>query len=399
MNTIRESLETPVLGEYDVIVCGGGISGLTAAVSAARFGASVLLLEKGVLLGGLATAGLISWYEPLCDGRGRRIMNGMAYELLKLCVQYGVHDLPEDWMPPAKTSGSGKRLCTHFSHSLFAMALDEWLLESGVRLLLDTCVTRPHITGNRIDGVFVENKDGRGFFRCGEIIDCTGDADIALRSGISCENGVNYLTYIGYCSDPETAKAAAEKRNMLLSRKWRNSGADLWGRGHPEHLPYYIGVDAEQLTDFVIRGRRKLFDQLKDTEPFSRDISVLPSMAQYRKTRRIIGAYTLTEEDQGKHFDHSIAAVGDFAKRGQLYEIPYETLYHRKVENLFVAGRCISSTGWAWDVTRVIPAAAATGEAAGTAAALCRRENTANHALCVRKLQDRLLRQGVWLHF
>ena len=79
MNTIHESLETPVLGEYDVIVCGGGISGLTAAVSAARLGASVLLLEKGVLLGGLATAGLISWYEPLCDGRGRRIMNGMAY--------------------------------------------------------------------------------------------------------------------------------------------------------------------------------------------------------------------------------------------------------------------------------------------------------------------------------
>ncbi len=298
MNTIHESLETPVFGEYDLIVCGGGISGLTAAASAARLGASVLLLEKGVLLGGLATAGLISWYEPLCDGRGQRIMNGMAYELLQLCIRYGFHDLPEGWTPPAKKSESHKRLCTNFSHSLFAMALDEWLLESGVKLLLDTCVTRPNVTGSRIDGVFVENKDGRGYYRCRVIIDCTGDADIALRSGIPWENGVNYLTYIGYYSDTQTAKAAAENQNMLLARKWHNSGADLWGRGHPEGLPCYTGVDAEQLTDFVIRGRRKLFEQTKSSEPFSRDYSALPSMAQYRKTRRIIGEYTLTEADQ-----------------------------------------------------------------------------------------------------
>lgn len=399
MNTIHESLETPVLGEYDVIVCGGGISGLTAAVSAARRGASVLLLEKGVLLGGLATAGLISWYEPLCDGRGRRVMNGMAYELLQLCIRCGFHDLPEGWTPPAKRSESRKRLCTNFSHSLFAMALDEWLLEAGVKLLLDTCVTKPNIIGSRIGGVFVENKDGRGCYRCRVIIDCTGDADIALRSGISCENGVNYLTYIGYYSDTQTSKAASDNHNMLFARKWMNSGSDLWGRGHPEGLPCYIGVDAEHLTDFVIRGRRRLFEQAKSAQPFSRDFSVLPSMAQYRKTRRIIGEYTLTEADQGKHFDHSVAAVGDFARRGQLYEIPYEALYHRKVENLYVAGRCISSTGWAWDVTRVIPAAAATGEAAGAAAALCCRENAANHALCVTKLQDWLLHQGVWLHF
>ncbi len=399
MKTIHESLETPVLGAYDIIVCGGGIGGLTAAVSAARMGASVLLLEKNTLLGGLATAGLISWYEPLCDGRGSRIMNGMAYELLQLCMRYGFNDLDKSWMPPANKSESGKRLCTHFSHSLFAMALDEWLLESGVRLLLDTCITAPCLNGSRIDGVFVENKDGRGFYQCDVVIDCTGDADLAVRSGISYEKGENFLTYIGYYSDVHTAKAASDNQNMLLCRKWMNSGADLSGRGHPEGLPKYIGINAEQLTDFVVRGRRRLFEQVKNTDPFSRDFSALPAMAQYRKTRRILGEYTLTSDDCGKHFDHSVAAVGDFARCGDRYEIPYESLFHRSVENLYVAGRCISSSGWAWDVTRVIPAVAATGEAAGTASALCCKGNDTNRTLSVRKLQDQLLHQGAWLHF
>lgn len=399
MKTIHESLQTPVLGEYDIIVCGGGIGGLTAAVSAARMGASVLVLEKSVLLGGLATIGLISWYEPLCDGRGKRIMNGMAYELLQLCIRYGFHCLDDAWKAPAVQADTKTRLCTHFSHSMFEMALDRWLLDSGAELLLDTCVTAPHVEGGRIDGVFVENKDGRGYYRCKQLIDCTGDADIAIRSGIEYEDGLNYLTYIGYYSDVKTAQAAAESQNMLHARRWMNSGADLWGRGHPEGLPPYIGVNAKSLTDFVVRGRQRLFDLVKDSDPASRDFAVLPAMPQYRKTRRIIGMRTLSEADCGVHFDSSIAAVGDFAKRGDLYEIPYETLYNEKIENLYVAGRCISSTGWAWDVTRVIPAVAATGQAAGTAAALCCQREENNRTLPVHILQDALRNQGAWLHF
>lgn len=119
---INEKLQMPILGKYDVIVCGGGIAGLTAAVSAARLGRSVLLLEKSVQLGGLATAGLISWYEPLCDGRSKRVMNGMTYELLKLCTQYGFHTLDDAWQGAAVQADTKKRLCTYFSHSIFAMA-------------------------------------------------------------------------------------------------------------------------------------------------------------------------------------------------------------------------------------------------------------------------------------
>lgn len=399
MEHIRENLQTPLLGEYDVIVCGGGIGGLTAAVSAARMGKSVLVLEKSVLLGGLATIGLISWYEPLCDGHGKRIMNGMAYELLRLCIRHGFHTLDEAWLADSVHGSTGKRMCTHFSHSLCEMALDGWLLESGAELLLDTVVTAPRLVGDRIDGVFVENKDGRGYYRCKTLVDATGDADIAIRSGLKYENGVNYLTYIGYYTDVEQAEKAAREENIFHVRKWMNSGADLWGRGHPQNIPYYIGVDAKSLTDFVLRGRARLFEKIKEQPAFRRDFAVLPAMPQYRKTRRIIGMKTLEEADAGKHFDTSIAAVTDFSKRGSLYEIPYETLYNSKVKNLFVAGRAISSTGWAWDVTRVIPAVAATGQACGTAAALCSSGEYENDTLPVTLLQDKLLHQGAWLHF
>ena len=399
MNTISEHLQTPILGKYDVIVCGGGIAGVTAAVSAARQGRSVLLIEKSIQLGGLATIGLISWYEPLCDGNGNRVMNGMTLELLDLCIKYGFHTLDDSWKDGAVHSDSRKRMCTYFSHSLFAMALDSFVLDSGVTILLDTYVTATKVKNNRIEGIFIENKDGRGYYKCSMVVDCTGDADIAIQSGLNYEDGLNYLTYIAYHSDLSMCEEAYTRKNIMNSRKWLNSGSDLFGRGHPEDSPHYLGINATELTDFVIRGRKKLFEKVIKEEPFSRDITVLPSIPQYRKTRRIIGKETLHEEDAGKHFDSSIAALADFTKRGVLYEIPYETLFNEQVENLFVAGRCISSTGWAWDVTRVIPAVAATGQACGTAAALCCELGNSNDSLSIEKLQNELIKQDVWLHF
>ena len=86
---IRENIETAVTASYDVAVCGGGIGGIAAALAAAREGKKVVLLEKQFLLGGLATAGLITIYLPLCDGRGRQVSFGLAEELLRLSITYG----------------------------------------------------------------------------------------------------------------------------------------------------------------------------------------------------------------------------------------------------------------------------------------------------------------------
>lgn len=96
---ISESLQTPVTYECDVLVAGGGIAGVAAAIAAARQGAKVLLLEKQFMLGGLATAGLITIYLPLCDGRGHQVSFGLAEELLRLSIQYGYEaKYPSAWL-------------------------------------------------------------------------------------------------------------------------------------------------------------------------------------------------------------------------------------------------------------------------------------------------------------
>ena len=397
---VREEHNTPIWGEYDVVVCGGGVAGLAAAVAARRQGVSVLLLEKGVVLGGLATQGLISWYEPLCDGKGRRVMNGMAYELMRLAIRDGFDSLPDSWKNEHLYVMDTERRCsTFFSHSMFAMALDEWLTGAGAGLLLDTAVVGVFRESGKIQGVFVENKSGRGCYLARCVIDATGDADVALRAGVPCEDGLNYLTYIGYYTNREYARKAAGSGCMLNGFKWMNSGSDLWGKGHPEGMPFFHGISAEDETRFILEGRRRLFEKIRKEPAAERDITTLPGMAQFRKTRRIIGQVTIDESDENRHCAGSIGVIPDFSKPGALYEVPFGALYNECEDNLFVAGRIISSSGWAWDVTRVIPGAIMTGQAAGTAAALCVRNDCANRELDVSMLQQALKEQDVWISF
>ena len=97
MEHLNESNQVSVAGAYDVIVVGGGIAGVSAALAARRSGCSVLLIEKSVVLGGLATLGFIAIYLPLCDGRGRKVSAGISEELLRLSIKYGYNDLPSEW--------------------------------------------------------------------------------------------------------------------------------------------------------------------------------------------------------------------------------------------------------------------------------------------------------------
>ncbi len=405
MESITQKRDIPIAGTWDVLVAGGGVAGICAAVAARRAGMRVLLLEKSVLLGGLATLGLISWYEPLCDGEGRQFIRGLAEELINLSIRYGPDTLPERWRAQggeAREAGApgmkARRYATFYSPTLFALALNDFLEQEQVDLRLDILAASPVMEGKRCLGIIAESKSGPEFFGAGMVVDTTGDADILSRAGVPCVLGKNYLTYVAHCCDAEQAARAAQEKNILHLRRWMNPGSDLLGTGHPQEYPRYAGVTCREVTDFVRTGQRLLFDKIKSQDRFARDVTTLPAMAQFRTTRRLEGAYVLTREDEMRAQDDSIGLTGDFAHPGLWYEIPWRCLYAPGFLNLLTAGRTISASGWAWDVTRVIPVAALTGQAAGTAAALCLRENMEPGRLDCRRLQQALEKQMIYLH-
>ena len=120
---------------YDVVIVGGGIAGVSAAVSSSRNGAKTLLIEKQINLGGLATSGLISWYEPLCDGNGNQVIFGIAEELIRLSVKYGFENLPKKWGGEGENEIHYDRFATRYSPTVFSLALDEFVRKNGVSIL------------------------------------------------------------------------------------------------------------------------------------------------------------------------------------------------------------------------------------------------------------------------
>ena len=350
------------------------------------------------MLGGLATNGLISWYEPICTGTGKKLMTGMAEELLRLSIAYGPDTLPPEWKELPEEAAGKPRCASHFSPALFAMALDRWVMEAGVEILLDTWVVQALGEEGEIQGVVVENKTGRSAYLAKTVIDTTGDADLFFRRGLPCVNGQNYLSYVAYVTDQKQLQKAVESGNLLMARRWVNPGSNLWGNGHPEGYPEMSCVTAEEVTKFVLDGRARLFEIIAGEDRLARDVTVLPAMAQVRKTRRIQGRYTLTEADCGKHFSDSIGVAVDFYNRGRLYELPAGILFHDDCPNLFTAGRTVSADGWAWDVTRVIPTAVATGQAAGIMAALRAKQGVEADEAGLKIIQETLASRGVRIH-
>lgn len=380
-------------GSYDVIVVGGGIAGVSAAVAAARQGARTLLMEKSIVLGGLATTGLINWFEPLCDGVGRQMIGGIAEELIRISVRYGFDSLPEDWR-------SGSRYTTWFSPMIFALALEEFLLESGAELVLDCLFTEPVMEAGSCRGIVAETVEGRVTYKAGAVIDATGDARVMARAGAETVCGENYMSLIAHIMDDRTADAYVESRDMRTLRRWALVGSNRHGKGQPEGMELISGVHAEEITRYVTEGHRLLLQELREQDRLRRDIAMLPFMPQFRTIRRIVGVKDFKAVDGARAGD-SIGRCGDFRKDhiGCRYEIPMGALYCAGIANILAAGRIISApAGDGWEVSRVIPVCALTGQAAGTAAALMTAGGIGAGDLDVLLLQRKLKEAGVLLH-
>lgn len=364
-------------GGFDVIVVGGGIAGIAASVAASRAGASVLLVEKGINLGGLATSGLISWYEPLCDGKGTQMVYGIAEELIKLSCQHGFDDLPTKWGGDGKNKAKNERYSTHFSPTVFSLLLDRYVEDNGVKIRFDSLMTVPVMENGICKGVVVESVEGAELFEASAVIDATGDASLMHRAGVPTVDGRNYFSYVAHMFTLEDVDKLIETGNLCKFRRWVNAGSDLYGNGHPEGAPRPSGTTADEVTDFVINGKKRMLDRISAFEKNTFDIMTLPTMPQFRTIRRIIGNTDFCAID-GETFEDSIGNCGDFRPKGigNHYQIPFGSLWNKDFPNMLAAGRIISAPeGDGWEASRVIPICALTGEAAGKAAALCVKEN------------------------
>lgn len=393
---IVETIETKVTDECDVFVLGGGIAGISAALAAARQGKNVLLCEKSFILGGLATSGLVTLYLPLCDGLGNQVSFGIAEELLRLSVkdwnngQRGYKDwIQKENLPTEKSP----RYEVDFNPHLFAIAAEQLLIESGVKILYGTMVVSAIKDEKKIQTVILENKSGRQGVNAKSFVDASGDCDLAYFSNTSTvnfkqgnvlaawyyflQNGEYYLNMLGFCDIPDKDKKPNNQVKQLINKR-------------------FFGLSADELSQMTVMSHKSMYnDMLRRISKNNECIPLtMPTIPQIRMTRRINGKYTLTNNDLGKHFDSSIGMVSNWKERGPVYEIPFEALFNDETQNLICAGRCISNDEYMWDIMRAIPCCAVTGEAAGTAAALSDNFNEID----IKALQNKLVENGVKLH-
>ena len=171
--------EVPVVKETDVIVIGGGVAGIAAAVAAARQGVKVTLIEKSIVLGGLATSGHVCVYLPIDDGNGNKVYGGLAEELLHICIRYSQNNLPEVWKSKPDTAPpDSERYMANFFIPHAVLSLDEFTEKEGVDVVFDAVFSEPIMEGRTVKGVIVESKSGRTAYMAKMFIDAAGDADL-----------------------------------------------------------------------------------------------------------------------------------------------------------------------------------------------------------------------------
>ena len=394
---IKEHIETQITDSCDVLVCGGGFGGISAALAAKRQGKKVILLEKQYMLGGLGTAGLVTIYLPLCDGCGHQVSFGIAEELLRLSISMGCEDrYPDNWLDSddkSKRTSKDKRFEVQYNAQLFAILAEQLLQKEGVRILYGTYAVAVSKSDDKIDAVIVENKSGRQAIAVKSVVDATGDCDIAKFANAPTEtfkqgnllaawyyfvgqNGYK-LNSLGFCDIPDDRKNEKKQVKALVNKR-------------------FLGLDGNELSEMVQLSHASTLEDIKKKR--KTDPTVLPTtiatIPQVRMTRKIVGEYALDDKEVHKYFEDSIGMVSDWRKRGPVYEVPFRTLYSKTVKNLITAGRCTSVTESMWDIMRVIPCCAVTGEAAGIAAAMTDDFST----LDVKQLQETLVQNGVVLH-
>lgn len=441
--------------ETDVLVVGGGPAGLGAALGAAALGVDVILAERYGFLGGNATAALVmplmSFHTqhprpekegattllPTDHGRGDPVIAGVLEAFLERLVKAG------GAIAPSLKTG----YTVPFDPEIMKLIALEMLDEAGVHFLFHAFASDAIVDHHAITGAVFETKSGPLVIRARAVVDCTGDGDLAARAGAAYDVGretdhlVQPMTLMfrmaefaraafeAYVKDhPDqwlgvhglwdliqqaTAKGELQlpREDLLLfatpherevsvnsTRVTRVLGTDVWDLAYAE---WQSRLQMRQLVEFL---RRYV--------PGFEQSYLLQSGVQIgvRETRRIVGDYQLTAQDvlEARKFPDAIArssypldihnpeGTGTVLTRlpaGEWYEIPLGCLLPQRVDNLLVAGRCLSGTHEALSSYRIMPVCMATGQAAGVCAALAAKTAKPPRAVSAADVRAELIRQ------
>jgi hypothetical protein len=430
----------PPYGSFDVVVVGSGSAGSTAAIAAARGGASTLLVEKLPFLGGTSTAVLDTFYGFYTPGSAaRKVVGGIGDEVVAELRRVGrVLERPN-------TYGAGTGV-TYLAEHL-KVAWERLVLDAGVRVLLHALVVSAVVRDGRVGDLLVATKAGLRRIACGVVVDASGDADVCHHAGFGYELAgelapAQTLTTtfrmvnvdaaarrtIGKDELHERMASAAASGEYALPRREGSDhvtpveGMTATVMTRIEHVRrdgerLVNATDPDVLTAAEIEGRRQALEYarfLVDRVPGYERASLVALSTQIglRETRRVHGDYRLTRADvlAARQFDDQIGLCGapiedhhggagtgttwEYLPDGQAVGIPYRALVVRDAHNALVAGRCFSATHDAHASVRSMAQCMAMGQAAGTAAALSRGDVRGVDGA---ELRDRLLAGGAVL--
>jgi hypothetical protein len=275
--------------------------------------------------------------------------------------------------------------------------------EAGVRLLYHVTVTDALVEGSAVRGVLLHGKFGRRAILADVVIDCTGDGDVFASAGARFEH-VKVVPWLWFMVGNVDAATIAWGSDDVKFFRTLGEGRALmvpWG-GYSSVGRQIDATDPQDLTWAEVACRRKAFEVLErhraDVPGFARaHICRLATQLGITESRRLVGEYVLTNRDANRAFPDAIGRTGNWTRYKEFFDIPYRSLLPREIDNLLVAGRCISVDRKVHHATKEIPCCFVTGQAAGTAAALAVRAGVAPRQVDVRAVQRALLAQGAFL--
>jgi hypothetical protein len=438
--TSREKRKLPVIDEVDICVLGGSCTGVFAAVRASRLGAKVAIIEKQNAFGGVATNAFVNiWHSLLNTEFNQQIIAGLTVEVMeRLTLRDAV----------IKAENNSSRGFTFNSQEL-KIELDELVLESSITPYLHTLFSEPYVGDNdKLEGVIIDNKSGRGIIKAKFFIDATGDGDLCERLGLE--------TYTTSLLQPPTTCAHYEgwnsKEFTSIFRKYHKEfgipEGFVWGAElPPTKIDMIAGTrvfnancaNADELTKAEIEGRRQvraIMDMMRKYSPDKKlSLVGLPSHIGIRETRHVKCLYQVSDEDAlyGKRFDDAIAngsyrldvhhqekpgltfyyldgteiySRSDFQpsvkKRWReitevdptFYQVPLRSIIPGKYENLMIAGRMLDASLIAFSGIRVMVNMNQLGEAAGVTSFLALQQNKSVQDVNYKDVRKELARGG-----